>query len=202
VTALRAGPGGRPAYQWAVVLYDRAYRWTHGLDRPASEVGPALRVEIRRCRRPRTLPDGTRLDSGDRFGILHLNNARIAAIHVDGRSPLSVGFEFRRQLILSLRALAALAADGQPLSDVRAFAATTIFHAGLPRLGITWELRRPAWPRLVAAYQRALLASVHPAGSLRLSRATYREARRLWLSRQALLAHYLERPGVTGAAEA
>ncbi|MGH7313923.1 MAG: YkoP family protein [Candidatus Rokuibacteriota bacterium] len=182
------------------MVYDRAYRWIHRLDRPGSEIGPALSVEIRRCRRPRTLPDGTSLGFGDRVGICHLNNPRIAAIHLDARSPLSVGLEFRRQLVVSLQALAALAVAGRPLSDVQAFAATTIFHPGLTRLGFTAEPRRPAWPRLVAAYQRALLASIHPNSSRRLSRATSREARRLWLSRDTLLARYLERPGVTGAA--
>lgn len=202
MTASPARRGGRPAYEWAVAAYDRAYRWIHRLDRPGSQVGPALRIEIRRCRRPRTLPDGTRLGFGDRVGVFHLNNPRIAAIHVDARSPLSVGLEFRRQLVVSLRALAALATAGRPLSDVRAFAATTIFHAGLARrLGFTAEPQRPAWPRLVAAYQRALLASIHPAGHRRRGRATYGQARRLWLSRKALLARYLERPGVTEAAD-
>lgn len=190
MTASRSRPGGRPAYRWVVVLYDRAYRWVHGLDRPAAQVGAAIRVEIRRTRRARTLADGARLLPGDRVGLLHLNNSRIAAIHVDSRSPLSVGLEFRRQLVVSLHTLATLAADDGPLGDVAAFSATTIFHDGLARLGFAAEPNAPAWPRMVAAYQRALLVSIHPAGALRVSRATYREARRLWLSRRALLARY------------
>lgn len=193
----RAGTAGRPAYRWAVALYDRAYCWLHRLDRPESEAGPALRVEIRRCHRARILPDGTRLHPGDRVAILHLDNARITALHLRGRSPLAVGLEFRRHLVASLRRLAALAADGQRLGEVRAFTATTIFHTGLARLGFSVEPRRPAWSRLVAAYQRALLASIHPAGGHRPGRITSHRARRLWLSRQALLARYLQRPGVT-----
>jgi hypothetical protein len=192
--------GSRQASQWAVVAYDRAYRWLHGLDRPGARVGPALSVEIRRCLRPRTLPDGTCLGFGDRIGICHLNNPRVAAIHLDARSPLSVGLEFRRQLFASLHALAALVAPGQPLSDIRAVAATTIFHSGLSRLGFTVEPGRPACPRLVAAYQRALLATIHPRSRLRPRRDAYREARQLWLSRETLLARYLERPGATSAA--
>src|SRR5213593_3045214 len=58
-----ASPGRRvhPWYRWAVVLYDRAYRVVHGLDRPPAQVGPALCVEVRRGRRARRLPDGTRI---------------------------------------------------------------------------------------------------------------------------------------------
>jgi hypothetical protein len=193
-----AGDGGgvtttggreRPPYRWAVVLYDRAYRWVRGLDRPAAEVGPVLRVEVRRNRRARRLADGTRLRHADRIGLLHLDNRRIAAIHVGGRSPLSVGLEFRRQLMISLHVLARLA-DGGPLGDVVAFSAITIFYDGLARLGFAPDPHRLAWPQVVAAYQRALLASIHPAGALRLNRATYREAQRLWLSRPALVARY------------
>ncbi len=52
------------------------------------------------------------------------------------------------------------------------------------------EDNAPAWPRLVAAYQRALLASLHPAGRVRLRGAAYQRARRLWISRENLLARY------------
>lgn len=179
----------RPLYRWAVVFYDRAYRWVHGLDRATAEIGSAFRLEIRRSRRARELLDGTRIRRGDRIGILHLNNERIAALHGNGLSPLAVGLEFRRQLVASLQTLAALAESG-PLTDVQAFAATTIFHQGLARLGFEQEPHGPAWPRLVAAYQRALLASVHPAGPLRLQRTTYHRARRLWISRSALGKRY------------
>lgn len=195
-----ASRGRRHASQWAVVAYDRAYRWLHGLDRAGARIGPVLTLEIRRCLRPRMLPDGTHLEFGDRVGICHLNNPRIAAIHDDARSPLAVGLEFRRQLLVSLRALAALVAPGRELSDVRAVAATTIFYSGLVRLGFTVEPGGPACPRLVAAYQRALLATIHPRRRLRPRLRVYREARRLWLSRETLLARYLERPGATSAA--
>jgi hypothetical protein len=181
----------RPAYRRAVVVYDRAYRWIHGLNRPSSEVGPVLRVEVRRGRGVRVLPDGTALRAGDRIGLLHLNNERLATIHIGGRSPLAVGLAFRRQFIASLRVLAALAAGGGPFSDVHAFSATTIFHDGLSRaLGFVPEPGAPAWSRVVAAYQRALLASLHPAGALRLSGSVSWRARRIWLPRATLLARY------------
>jgi hypothetical protein len=189
-------PGGRARlfYRWAVVFYDRAYRWAHGLDRPHSEIGSAFCLEIRRSRRARELCGGTPIRRGERIGILHLNNERIAALHGNGLSPLAVGLEFRRRLIASLRTLAALAESGA-LKDVQAFAATTIFHQGLARLGFQPELGGPAWPRLVAAYQRALLASVHPAGPRRLRRTPYHRARRLWISRATLRERYRPAPG-------
>jgi hypothetical protein len=187
--ATSAGPA-RPRYRWAVIAYDWLYRLCHGLGSPASAVGPVLRLELRRLHRARRLPDGTRLEIGDRVGVLHLNNEHVATLHLNGSSPLAVGLEFRRRLITSLRALAALAAEDGPLADVRAFEATTIFHRGLTRLGFLVEADGLRWPGLVATYQRALLASVHPAGALRFHGAEYRRARRLWLTRHVLLRRY------------
>ena len=187
-----ASPGRRvhPWYRWAVVLYDRTYRVVHGLDRPPAQVGPALCVEVRRGRRARRLPDGTRIASGDRVGVIHLNNARLTAVHVNGQPPLAIGLEFRRWFLASLRELAQLAADGGPLADVRAFCAITIFHRGLARLGFHPERDGIVWPGLTAAYQRALMASLHPAGPLRPRRVISAGARRLWMTREELLSRY------------
>jgi hypothetical protein len=181
----------RSRYRWAVLVYDRVYRFLHGLDTAASEVGAAARIAVRRSHRTLQLAGGMTVRSGDRIGVLHLNNAFIAALHVDGRPPIAVGLEFRRQLVNSLHELARLAGPGGGLPDVKAFSATTIFfHHGFRRLGFAPEDDAPPWPRLVAAYQRALLASLHPAGPVRLRRSSYRRALRLWISRENLLARY------------
>lgn len=181
----------RPWYRRAVTIYDRMYRVLHNLDAPASQVGSAARVEVRRSHRSLQLPGGTTIRLGDRIGVVHLNNAFVAALHADGLPPITVGLAFRRQLLTSLHELARRAGPGARLRDVKAFSATTIlFHQGFTRLGFEAEDKAPAWPRLVAVYQRALLASLHPAGPLQLRRSRYNCARRLWISREALLARY------------
>jgi hypothetical protein len=184
----------RPPRRWAVAIYDRCYRFWYELDDPRAGVGPALRVEIRRRRRPLHLRDGTVVLPGDRVGVLHLDNERIAALHVDGPTPMATGLAFRRHLLVSLRKLADLARPPGWLSAVRAFSATTIFHRGLHRLGFEIEPGALAWPGLTAAYQRALLASLHPAGASRARRAAFARGERLWISRGRLLALYGE-PG-------
>ncbi|MBI4254463.1 MAG: hypothetical protein HY616_05280 [Candidatus Rokubacteria bacterium] len=181
----------RSRFHWAVLVYDRLYRFLHGLDTAASEVGPAARIAVRRSHRTLQLAGGTTIRSGDRIGILHLDNAFMAALHAGGLPPIAVGLESRRQLVSSLHELARLAGPGGRLTDVKAFSATTIlFHQGLARLGFAPEDDAPAWPRLVAAYQRTLLASLHPEGTVRLRRSSYRRAVRLWISRENLLARY------------
>jgi len=153
-------------------------------------VGPAGRIAVRRSHRTLQLAGGTTIRFGDRIGILHLNNAFMAAVHADGNAPIVVGLEFRRQLVSSLHELARLAGPSGRLKDVKAFSATTIFfHQGFTRLGFAPEDDAPAWPRLVAAYQRALLASLHPAGPVCLRRSVT-AALRLWISRENLLARY------------
>ncbi len=46
------------------------------------------------------------------------------------------------------------------------------------------------WPGLVNAYQRALLASVHPEGPLGFARTRHGRARRFWITREALGSRY------------
>lgn len=180
-----------PPSRWLVAFYDRAYRFLHGLDTSASEVGPAVRIGIRRSHRTRHLADGTTIRLGDRIGVLHLNNDRVMALHSAGVPPIALGLEFRRQLLVSLHALARLTGAGGRLSDVRAFEVTTIFfHRWLSRLGFQADRDGLAWPGLVAAYQRALRAYLRPASPIRHGRATGRRAQRLWISHEALLARH------------
>ncbi len=188
--------------RWLVAPYDRVYRFVHNLDSSASEVGPAVRVEVRRSHRTLHLADGTTIRRGDRIGVLHLNNERVVALHAAGLPAIAVGLEFRRQLGASLHALARRACPEGGLSDVRAFEATTIFfHQWLRRLGFEPDPDGLAWPGFVTGYQRALLASLRPAGPVRLGGATYRHAQRLWISRAKLLTRYGPLPayGVIGA---
>ncbi len=186
--APRFATGKAPWYRWGVALYDRLYRYCHGLDRRDSLIGPALRVELRRAPRPLYFADGTTVPAGERICVLHLNNDRIRALHADGVSPVKVGLAFRCQFLASLHALAVLARPGGALSEVRAFEATTIFHRRLHRFGFEAARDHLLWPQLVAIYQRALLTCLHPAGTMRLQGSEYRRAERLWLSRERLLA--------------
>jgi hypothetical protein len=185
-------------YRWPIALYDRLYRLCHGLDRPGSQVGPAIRLELRRRRRPLELADGTRLAPGDRIGVIHLNNEQVAALHADAGSIRMVGLRFRRLFIASLRELARRAEPGGPLADVRAFAATTIFHRGLGRLGFESALAGNRASALGVLYQRALLTCLHPAGPARLGAATYEQARCLWISREQLIQGFAGAPSGAG----
>ena len=180
----------RLRYPRVIAGYDRAYRLWCGLDRPAAAVPPALRVEIRRSYRTVRFAGGPVIQRGERVGMIHLDNARLSALHEKGRSPMTIGLEFRRLVIASLDALAERVRPGQPLAKVSAFMAVTIFHHGLQRLGFEPEPDGLVWPGLTAAYQRALLASRHPIGDFRLHRVASARAERLWISRDRLLARY------------
>ena len=167
------------------------YRVWHGLDRPAAEVPPAFRVEIRRSWRTVRLGGVALVRPGERIGVLHLDNVRVATLHEHGLSPMAVGLEFRRLLIESLNTLADSARPGQRLAEVCAFTAvTSVHHRLLQRLGSQVEPHGLVWPRLTAGYQRALLASLHPDGVFRRHGVASTRAARLWISRDRLLALY------------
>src|SRR5262245_14970012 len=175
-------------YRGPLALYDRAYRWAHGLDQSAAQIGPIIRLGRERLRRPVQLADGTVMAAGQIIGVVHLDNAVAAALHADGLGPQAVGFAFRRELIESLRILADLTVPGHRLAHLPAFCAVTIF-VGLRRLGFE-RVPGPAFPRIVGAYQRALQAWLHPAGRLRAGAADRHAAQRLMISRRELQARY------------
>lgn len=184
--------------------YDLAYRWLHGLTDPRAEVGPALRIEVRRYRGPAVaLADGTEVRRGDRIGVIHFNNEYMARLHGDGSETPWAGLKARRAFLASLRALARQVVETDRYAGVQAFMAETIFHRQMDLAG--FEIRplprsTPGW--IVAAYERALLAYYHPLGRRRTKRLLARQARAIWISRKALLRRYgAERsaPSETGA---
>ena len=103
---------------------------------------------------------------------------------------MAVGLRFRRDLFESLHTLAVLSRRDGPLAGIDAFAAITILHGSLVRLGFERDPDRLAWPSVTGAYQRALLASLHPWGARRVIRFAHCEAERLWMSRRRLHALY------------
>jgi hypothetical protein len=182
-----------------VTAYDWSYRGLHGLDRPEAQAGPVLRIERRHLRCALRLADGTRLDRGSPIGVVHLNNARVLALHRDGLTPGGIGLEFRRLLLRSLRSMAGQAAEDGPLVALQAYSATTLFHPGLARLGFSPAPGdRSVWLGLVSGYERALLRCLHPTGTAR-RRGSRGEARRLWISRERLLALYGRTPAADRA---
>lgn len=186
---VRASGSSGPWYRWVVIAYDQLYRLVNGLDRSRALVAPILRLKIRPTRRSVRLADGTEVRRGERIGVIHLNNERVAALRAGHRSPTPTGFEFRRQLITSLHELARLSAAGCPLSAVRAFTATTIFHRGLKRLGFEAAPGGRAGSAIAGGYQRALLASLAP-GQARGHGSTRIRAEQLWMSRGRLCSIY------------
>jgi hypothetical protein len=175
-------------YRGPLALYDRAYRWAHGLDHSAARIGPIIRLSRERILLRAILTDGTVLHRGDLIGIIHLDHVAVTALHTDGLGPLAIGLAFRRQLVESLRELALLSRPGERLAHLPAFSAVTIF-LGLRRLGFE-RTPGPAFPRIVAAYQRALLAWLHPVGRFRAAAGEQHPAQRLMISRGKLLARY------------
>jgi hypothetical protein len=171
----------------AIAVYDRGYRLWHGLDGLRADVPPVLRIEVRRSLREHLLGGGVAVRRGDRVGVLHLDNQRVALLHREGATPLAVGLEFRRQFLASLQTLARLAAPGGRLADVTAFMAVTIFHRPLRRAGFEVETPGLVLGDIVAAYQRRFLALLHPAGKARLRRLASTRAERVWISRARLL---------------
>ena len=172
--------------------YDVLYRWLNRLTDPAAEAGQVIRVGVGRYRGPTlVLSDGTAVRPGDRIGTIHLHNERVAALHSEGSRTPTAGLRFRRAFVAGLRELARQVLETDRYAGVQAFMAQTIMHRGTQRAGFeTFPMRGVTRGRIVAAYERRLVARYHPLGRRGARRARFSDARAIWISRGALLSRY------------
>ena len=176
----------RPMFRHIVRGCERGLRWWRGVTDPAAQVGPVLAVVVRRNWRTVRLSDGTIVRPGERIGVVHVNNARIEALHQPGASPGRVGLQFRRQVVASLRELIRLSEPSQRLACVRAFCATTVFHGPLRRGGFERVVSDRPGSRLATLSFYAVLAALHPQGLSPRHGAADRRVERVWISRERL----------------
>jgi len=176
----------RPVLRRIVRGCERGLRWCSGVTDPAAQVGPVLAVVVRRNRWTVRLPDGTIVRPGEPIGVVHVNNARIEALHQKGASPVWVGLRFRRQVVASLHELIRLSEPSQRLECVRAFCATTVFHGPLRRGGFQRAASDAPGSRLATLSFQAVLAALHPHGLSPRYGAADRRVEQVWISRERL----------------
>lgn len=189
---------------WLWRWSDIAYRWLHGVEDLPGDGQTVIRIGVGRHRGRRVaLKDGTLVHAGDLVGTIHLNNERVRSIHGRTANPAIAGILIRRDFERSLETLARLSESHPRYQAVKAFTATTIFHQGGERFGFEiLPLRSTLFGRVVAAYERSLLARFHPLGASRARRKRFAEVRVIWISRATLRRRYAARrssPGGTGS---
>lgn len=138
--------------------------------------------------KPIELPDGTRIVSGDRVAIVHINNRVIA-----GPAGMLTPWQQLRMMRGDLRALATWAASPSFRPDVRALYGYTLLSRGATRLGFT-ERTRPSnwWTRLNAFFLMGLMVLYNPRGRERLALGTTygSEPAETWMSMAELQRRY------------
>jgi hypothetical protein len=148
-----------------------------------------LRVQFTRFRgSPITLPDGTRVQPGDRIVELHIHNATLASV-----AGQANGWQLLRMLMGDLAGLAEWSRNPDFPADVRAFYGYTILSRGAPRLGFTLRTRPSSlrtW--LDGFFLTGLLVLYNPRGRGRLSQGTTygSEPVEVWMSRAELEQRY------------
>ena len=171
-----------PWTEWLDRWFERRYKI-----RPIGDGGFVFRLGLIRHSGPRfEFQDGTVIRPGDQVGELHLDNARAAALHAQGRA----GFRFRREVF---RVLPVLAQDLQNRPEYRFLPAVfgaSLLWAEAERAG--FEHRPyPAFTRWwLTWWERHLLVQYHPAGRERLTVGRRTEVRQIWMTRRTLLTRY------------
>ncbi len=181
-----AGMSGTLARRCAAA-WDRAYHRYHRL----VPMGPLLQVGRERWDgAPRRFDDGTLLEAGAEVGTLHLDNRRLAALAGSGRQRIAA--RFGRLLRESLQALAeySTTADGEA---VAAWRGTTWMQPHGLTVGFTTEPLPPGWRRRLLTLHFALLRACFAPAAYGRGPASP-EPRQFWITRRALLEHFLRRP--------
>ena len=163
------------------------------IDRAARRIQPVapgslLGLEEHRHRGPTViLADGTRVQPGDRVGIVHLDNALVRELATETWQT-----EGLRQARQGLRDLAGWHRAQPPARRPVAYTGITLLAALTRREG--WEVRDrepSAWVRLQDWYLRSLLVRWARDGRSRLDRGRGPlRSREIWLSAAALLRRF------------
>lgn len=190
---------GQRAFRWLVLRYDDLWRRLHRVRR----IDPllSLSVEVHRGNRYRP-PAGIRLDSGCRIGILHLNHGCFVDTAAGGHANVRGALRFRRALMHSLQQLARRSETEPELACIEAYYGVTWFRPHGERLGFVIErLPGGVLTRMRSLHFRMLLRAFFPALAARERGRLHPYA--FWLTRQALLTHFLASPrgGVPPRAE-
>jgi MFS family permease len=152
-----------------------------------------LRVQFTRFHGPAiTLPDGTRVQSGDQIGEIHLHNSTLASVAEQANS-----WQLLRMLMGDLGGLAEWSHSADFPADIRAFYGYTILSRGASRLGFTLRTRPSSlrtW--LDGFFLTGLLVLYNPRGRGRLSQGTTygTEPVEVWMSRAELERRYDHSP--------
>lgn len=169
---------------WCVGAWEAYYRSRHGLEAvgPLFLVGSSAHEGV-----PKHFADGSILQTGERYGVLHFNNARLAQLGA-GAGRLPTAWEFTRLLRSSLVALAEFAAtaDGSRLG---AYQGTTWMQPHGLKVGFEIEALPAGWRTAWLRFHFYVLQRCFSPASFRQHKALP-EPRLFWITRTALRQHF------------
>ena len=193
--------------RWPIIAWEGLFRVWLQVDPRVRHVEPVMFLQVSRATRDLALADGTRIRRGDQIGTIHLDNRRVLALSSRrGRDAAeqirAAGFRSRHAFLRSLAGLAAHAQDGGSLASLCAYQATSIHSSRLSRVGFVPAAGdRVTAASLVTAYQRALRSVLIEVAEVS-TRSRVMPARRLWISRESLLALHGARATTNGTVPA
>jgi hypothetical protein len=136
---------------------------------------------------PKHFADGSVLQPGDRYGVLHFNNARLAQLGA-GAGRLPTAWEFTRLLRSSLFALAEFA-DTEEGAQLGAFQGTTWMQPHGLKVGFEIEALPPGWRTAWLRFHFRVLQLCFSPASFRRHKSPA-EPRVFWITRASLRQHF------------
>lgn len=128
-----------------------------------------LRVTEYRGKQTIHLPDGERIEQGDRIAELHLDNHLLYQLGSSATSTVHLAIQLVRRTELLMPQIIRLLQTDPDYKDVKGLYGISIIHRGTRKLGFTvLDLPKGIFSSLTRVYLRLLLYIVHPQGKDRL----------------------------------
>lgn len=128
-----------------------------------------VRITEYRGKQPIHLPDGERIEQGDRIAELHLDNHLLYRLGASSTSTVHLAIQLVRRMEMLMPQIIRLLQTDPDYKGVKGLYGISIIHRGTRKLGFTvLDLPKGLFSTLTRMYLRFLLYMVHPQGKDRL----------------------------------
>lgn len=176
-----------------IILWEKYFSWKEKIQLLDGSPYNLLRYKVTNFEgKPMELPDGTQIKPGDPVMEIHMSNTTVSKGKI-GDIEVSSDLQILSILREEMKLLASMLNDGKPAPNIKALWGTTLFGAGVRRLGFSLRPMEQGWGRTSQKLWMSFLRWVFAPAKVN-SKSKSRSARQpdeIFMSKDQLFKKYL-----------